>query len=201
MKKRTKLALLVTSTILAATIPFGAVSAENNETLDSRNSSAIQMLHRQYPNGSYYSTTGSACTCHSWCEPYSNCTCIKFDNASQCDGFARYCYYCYNDEHVDYYDSDYSGSTVTLNTDNLYSYLQAIGNCAYIRGYTLSGSIHSVFVVSYSDEDVTVYQANYGARCLVKYETVSYSNFLRYMQKISWCVTNDGTFMGGPDII
>lgn len=208
MKKHSRFAAILASAILAAAIPFSMVSATENEEITERSSSAIQWLHSVYPNGSYYSTTGTACTCHdySYCFPGttdSRCTCINYDLASQCDGFARYCYYCYNDEHVEYYDDDYSGDTVELTSSNLYSYLQAMGNCTYVRGYTSDGSIHSVFIVSYTDTTVTVYQANYGGRCLVKYETVPYSTFLNYMNEIAWCVTGGSvpSFIPGPDIL
>lgn len=51
----------------------------------------------QYSDGSYFSKTGKACTCHSAysnnCDPYvDNCECIHFENAIQCAGFARKVY-------------------------------------------------------------------------------------------------------------
>lgn len=197
MKKNLKFITIIASAVLAITIPFSTVGAAENEEIIERNSSAIQWLHSTYPNGSYYSKTGRACTCHaeSYCEPGTTdnrCTCITYEGASQCNGFARYCYYCYNDEHVEYQDDDYSGSTVALSSDDdVYKCLQEIGNRAYIRGYTRSGSIHSIFVVSYTVNDVTVYQANFDNVCGVKYDTMTHEEFLRYMSRISWCVTGD----------
>ena len=200
--------VLIASVILAVSSASVAVADQRsnrvfNETGISegtysgapRNSTSIQMLHRQYPHGSYFTTTGNACENHDSCK--------TFDGASQCMGFARYCYYMYNDAHVDTTVADYYSSVHELDADNLPKFLNAVGSQSYIQGY-IGKSKHTIFIESYSlsKKKITVYDANTDGKCGVKFETVSFDEFLSsHLNKVLWAYTRDRVDCGYNDFI
>lgn len=156
-----------------------------------RNYSAVQQLLRTFPDGSYYSKDGKACTCHKRCTYSSNCNCIKYDSSSQCMAFAKYCFYVYNDKNIPDC-SGVSSSTVTLTEKNLQSYLKKIGNQAYVRGTTSSDRGHSVFITGFSETEVYIYDANYTGNCKVSCTSLSYKDFLARIKYLNYYVTKEG---------
>lgn len=175
---------------------------------DERSSSGITYLHRNYPNGSYYSENGHACVdCHgSKDNNYKHigdinlCNCGKYiytdpetkvqRSCYQCMAFARYCYYIYNDKEVP--GSADSGLYIPLTENNLYNKLSAIGNQSYIRGVTNSGTVHSVFVVSFTRNEVTILESNFDNKCGVTNSTLSYAQFLSHIKTINGYYTKGG---------
>lgn len=168
---------------------------------------SISDLFRMYPNNSHYSKNGKKCGCHSSKNCPENCNCMAYyvyddmGNMSacyQCAAFAKLCYKTFNGKDVPYLpDSNYSGLT-QLSTNNLYSYLQKMGTNAYVRGVTSTGYAHSVFIISYTQSSVTIYHANYdkdgvGEKCNVLNETLSYSDFIKRMNKVRFYYTSGGT--------
>lgn len=143
-----------------------------------RSSSNIAMLQRQYPNGSRF--TGS------------------YDGAYQCMGFAYYCYYMYNDDHVNETISDGSRSYYSLvSNSNLENFLRTAGTQCYVRGRTSNGVDHSIFIVGYStrNKTVTVYDCNMDGNCGVRFDTYSYDDFRIHMRSVLFCYTSDGVFL------
>lgn len=159
-----------------------------------KGAAALAKMMAEYPEGSYYSTTGEACTCHSGCDWTSNCTCIKYkDNngvsvASQCAGFAMQVYdvvmgrrYC-NSEST---RTKTINQTLTASTAKKYLKGRAIGT--YVR--VKSGSTrHSVAIISTSETGITVYQANYGGKCLVSYVTYNWEEFAQHFPYLYYYV-------------
>ncbi len=197
MKKIFKIiSALIVSVVLAGSTVCAV--ADDGNTIEERAISNIQALYRNYPDGSFYSYTGVGCTCHSYCNWYSDCDCVKHNNASQCMGFAMYCYKCYNDREV-IHNSDSPSTYIQLNASNLYSQLQAIGNQAYVRGYTASGSAHSVFIVGYTSSTVVIYDANYTndstKRCIVANKELTYAQFLSRISKLDSYMTKGGSLV------
>lgn len=118
----------------------------------------------------------------------------------QCAAFAKLCYKTFNGNDVPYHPDSAASNTVQLTTSNLYSYLSQIGTNSYVRGLTKSGAPHSIFVLSYTSSTVTIYHANYdknstGVRCNVLNETVSYSEFIKRMNKLRFYYTAGGSYV------
>lgn len=156
----------------------------DDSDVEPRSSSNIRMLKQQYPSGSRF--TGS------------------FDGATQCMGFAYYCYYMYNDEHVNETIPDYDREYYSLESDdNLERFLRKAGTQCYVRGLTKNGSVHSIFIVNYSTsgDTVTVYDCNMDGNCGVLFDTYTYNinnttykDFRIHMNKVLFCYTSDGEF-------
>lgn len=136
-------------------------------------------LAYQYPEGSYFSETGVACTCHSYCNWYNPGDCTVFDNAIQCEGFARKVYYEINDKHL--------GSTQTYNGNLTVDKAKALFKSpidsnivgAYLRVRTSNGYEHSIVIVHTNDKRLSVYHANYGGPCLVRYQGYTWEDFVK----------------------
>lgn len=169
------MALSMATTASAATIPD---SVENSMAVETYSTTSASFPLAEYPAGSYYSSTGAACTCHSWCNWDSNCTCTKFDLATQCAAFARYVYYRANGVK---YTSTVNTNTTTINSSvnatTARSYLQGLPTGTYVRLRTSNGYQHSVAIMGTSATGITIYQANYGGKCLVSYVTYTWSDF------------------------
>ncbi len=164
---------------------------------------------RYYPNGSYFSVNRKACTCHGIDgDPNLNCNCGRYryymngydgsdgyGTAYQCAGFAKFCYYQYNDgmDVPHRYDTDF-GLCKELSSATLYSHLKKAGAYSYWRGYTAKKSPHSVFVVGFTSETVTIWEANYPGNCRVSNVTLSYDEFLKRIQRLGFCYTSEGDF-------
>ena len=147
-----------------------------------RSSSSIKWLHQHYPNGSRFTDT--------------------FDGASECMGFAYYCYYMYNDGYVEETIQDYSQSYYSLgNNSNLENFLRKAGSQCYVRGLTNNGSIHSIFIIysSTTEDTVTVYDCNMDGNCGVLLGTYSYNEFRQHMASVLFCYTADGDFLDYTD--
>lgn len=167
---------------------------------------AASDVARYYPSGSYYSLNRKECECHGTinCSTgYRSCNCNSYtyyqngyNNADgtatawQCNGFARFCYREYNGMDVKYYISN--GMSKSLTENNLYEVLSSIGSSSFICGYTQSGRGHSIFVTGFTKSKVVVWEANYDGRCLVKNIELSYSEFLKRINKIDWAYSSGG---------
>lgn len=154
----------------------------------------------EYPAGSYFTTTGGACTNHSYCKTYA-CT-------NQCDGFARYA-----NEHY-YHVAGSTWSTpyaVAGDTQSPYNRYQAFGSTtalyqffnqlekgAYVRvskrnsvedstpPHTGQGS-HSFVYVSHNSNGAVLYEANLDNKCGVSYGYRSFDELLsRYPYFFGW---------------
>lgn len=160
--------------------------ADDNEA-ESRSASNIRFLQQRYPSGSIYND--------------------KFDGATQCMGFAYYCYYMYNDDHVNETipDSKDSNDYYSLATDSsLKKFLRKAGAQCYVRGKTKSGAVHSIFIVGYSisdngDNKVTVYDCNMNGENGVLLDEYSYDEFRKHMNSVLFCYTSDGVFYDHND--
>lgn len=209
MKKHTKFTISFLAALTLIMLSSLTVVAEDNaapldQNTGTRSSLTIQMLHSQYPDSSYFSTTGRACSCHSTgC--IGNCTCKTFNGGTQCKGFARYCYYMYNDSQVDYQGaSEYYTQLFALNTDtNMEKFLRKAGSQCYVQGKTSGGSEHAVFIVGYSltNDTVTVYDANMDLKCGVSFKTLNYNEFRQHLSKVSWCYTSNEYTYGYDDFV
>lgn len=142
----------------------------------------------EYPNGSYFTTTGAACVGHNACKHFYN---SGIDIGSQCMGFARYMFYQLfgtidydgNPLVKTYYES---GSTLTVD------YLKQILNMStgkvkpgsHIRTQTgISGNQHSLFYLGCDDTYVYTYECNYRGNCGVSVLKYTWEDFKNYLTK------------------
>ena len=188
MKKTTRrIAAFFTAAALALSITLTvsadmSLSVAIDDVVNPRSQSAIQLLHKQYYHGSRFTGT--------------------FDGARECMGFAYYCYYAYNDDHVNETIEDGSQSYYSLASDsNLENFLRTAGTQCYVRGRTGNRTDHSIFIVGYStrNKTITVYDCNMDGNCGVQYDTYSYSDFRIHMSSVLFCYTSDGVFLDYTD--
>lgn len=150
----------------------------------------IDALNLTYPDGkSYYSIKkDSGCECHTVpnsCEPDYSCDCKVYAGSVQCMAFAKYCHSIYNGtDEIDLNSIKGDRNYVILNKNNLYNYLSEVGAKSYLRN-----SSHSVFIVSFTKTTVEFYDANYGGKCIVHHQTVSYTEFVKRFATLDFAYT------------
>ncbi|HBH95688.1 MAG TPA: hypothetical protein DDX91_08035 [Ruminococcaceae bacterium] len=133
----------------------------------------------KYPNNSYFSTTGKACTCHgSGCFNYSGCTCIKYEGSIQCDGFAKYVYDYFHLTRFSKYDNKLVYLNEKLNASEAKSKFLNTPMGTYIRVKTSNGSDHSIAIVGTTNETVSIAHANYHGDCSVIYKDYTWKGFV-----------------------
>lgn len=142
----------------------------------------------QYPDGSYYSNTGIACTCHNYCKWYSPGDCIVFDEAIQCMGFAYEVYYEAHNKHVKKVGTtSYEDKLTADKAKSLFAGKDGEILCTYLRvatkkGYSDSDIDHRYdhsLIIAYTDRNkVVVYDANYGEPCKIRYQGYTWETFV-----------------------
>ncbi|MCM1299124.1 MAG: hypothetical protein NC203_08410 [Firmicutes bacterium] len=153
-----------------------------------------------YPDGSYFSKSGEECSCHGGekgnpCKPKIACNCINFEDAIQCAGFAKKVYYETNGRSLPPQASQIS-KDMYLTVDsakNLFMHNNTSPEAVYVRVNTRTDldpkGEHSLVIVFSTSSKVTVYHANYGASCLVRYEDYTWENFVKafpYLYRYSY---------------
>lgn len=175
-------AVLMTATL--ATSASAATVGANTEDYLAANSAtstkSVSLPLAQYPDGSYYSLTGKACTCHGGslgnpCYWDNSCDCINFDVSIQCAAFAKYVYYVVNGTHTYSHNKTYKNLDLTASTAR--STLQSLPVGTYLRVQTSNGYDHSIAIAGTSSTGITIYHANYGRPCKVRYQTLTWANF------------------------
>lgn len=130
-----------------------------------------------YSDGSYYNET--------FWYPYAGGTSGELTSScTECKAFARYTYYTVNNyyvPHPDFFDK----VPITLDTSNLYTYLKKMGAGSYVRGKTQSGINHSVYIVTYDMDTVTMYDANFTSKT-VAYKELTYAEFLNRIKTLDY---------------
>lgn len=139
-------------------------------------------LFYQYPNGSYFSKTGKACTCHSStsnpCSWNKSCDCINFENAIQCMAFAKKVYYEVHGSSV----PSLTPKNMSLTAESakkLFNHNNTSPEATYLEVKTNSNARHFIVIVLSNENKVTIYHANYGGLCLVRYESYTWENFVK----------------------
>ncbi len=133
-----------------------------------------------YPSGSYFSQTGSECTCHGAsknCNFYGGCDCISYEDSIQCMAFAKMAYHLTHNRKLGSLTS-YNGSWNGTSAKSLLLDTKNHNLGIYLR-VKANGIDHSIAVINTTANNLTVYHANYGGRCLVKYETYTWDNFAK----------------------
>lgn len=142
-----------------------------------------QLPLADYPNGSYFTKDGKACEDHSDCNWQHDCNCINFDLSIQAFSFARYVYFTINGVHLGEVTKSEIDADITAETAK--SALKELPAGSYICVRTKEDSPHAMIVISTSDDGITVYQANYGGKCLVTAPTYTWEEFARRFPHIT----------------
>lgn len=143
----------------------------------------VKLPLADYPNGSYFTKDGKACDDHSECNWTHECNCINFDLSIQAFSFARYVYFTVNGVHLADVTKTEADADITAETAK--SVLKDLPAGSYICVRTKEGSPHAMIVISASDNNITVYQANYGGNCIVSTPTYSWAEFARRFPHIT----------------
>lgn len=137
-------------------------------------------IYYLYPDGSYFSETGVACTCHSYCNCDRPGDCTVFHQAIQCDGFAQMVYYETNNKYSESNLTNYNGYLTADKAKALFKSStdgKVLGT--YLRVRTNNGYPHSIAISLTYDDRVIVYHANYGGACLVRYQGYTWDAFVK----------------------
>ncbi len=185
-----KLSAVFAAVMMTATLAIPANAATVNESNTKTNdylvaqstvsTKSVSLPLAQYPDGSYYSLTGKACTCHGGslgnpCYWDNSCDCINFENSIQCAGFAKYVYYLVNGTHT--YSNSKTYKNLNLTATTAKNTLQSLPVGTYLRVQTSNGYDHSIAIAGTSSTGITIYHANYGGPCKVRYQTVTWASF------------------------
>lgn len=161
-----------------------AISDTENSTAAYAATSKLNQLLAEYPDGSYYSNTKKACTCHrsgyNPCDWDIDCDCINYDYSIQCVAFAKYVFY--NLRGFKWAN----GQIVCTNVSNVTaekakSILKGTPAGTYVNGKQYGKGEHAISIVSTSDSGLYVYEANYEGHCRVRYKEWTWEEFANYM--------------------
>lgn len=172
----------------------------NTSEVSTNSVRSVSLPLSSYPSGSYYSSTGKACTCHSYSCTYSvpsgNSTskcyitsksksgdCIRYvaTGSIQCKGFADYVYHEYTGHDVgDSYTVSTSGyssiSNDTTGANLMKSFFTSLTVGSNVRLSVRGASYnHSVIVCSTSSTGVYIYDANRTGNCKIGYTFKTWS--------------------------
>ena len=181
-----KLSAILAAAVMTVTLAISASAAvvdtdmsEQPITESPASTISASLPLAAYPDGSYYSLTGKACTCHTMtynpCYWDNSCDCINFDLSIQCAAFAKYIYYVVNGKHTS--NSTTINKNMSLTAATAKSTLQSLPVGTYLRVRTSGGSQHSIAIAGTSSTGITIYHANYGSPCKVRYQTLDWATF------------------------
>lgn len=148
-------------------IPDQAAVPEKTET--------ITLPLKEYPDGSYFTYDKMPCDDHDKCDWAGECNCVKFDRAIQAVGFAKYVYYEVTGKHASI--DNKTNIDLDITADSAKSCLMGAPAGTYISAETNNELPHAMAVVDSNDKGITVYQANYGGKCLVSVMTLTWEEF------------------------
>lgn len=139
---------------------------------------------KEYPAGSYFTTDGKPCTDHDTCDWDRPCNCVNFDRSIQSVGFARYAYFKVNGKHV--YEAAKTEINADIDEQTARANLKGLPCGTYIAVVGSNDRPHTMAVISTNDDGITVYQANYGGKCLVSAPTYSWKEFAERFPHIDY---------------
>lgn len=177
------------------------ISDTENSTAAYAATKTLDQLKAEFPDGSYYSKTGKACSCHDAksnpCYWDDSCDCINYDVSIQCAAFAKYVFYNLRGYKWDNGTTTWlSISNVTGTTAKNALYGVPAGTYVLVKPSADSYKEHSLSIVGTTSTTVTVYDANSGkyrsngeyyTSCRVRYTTLKWEEFANqygYIAKI-----------------
>lgn len=147
----------------------------------------------EYPNGSYYTVNGRACTCNALgctdvikeggntnrCELYGepgNCKRYTFTGAIQCKGFADYVYKLYSGKDISSSkEVDGVANISTSDGAKFKEYFNALPMGSNVRVQVRGENYkHSFIINAISPAGVSIYDCNSDGKCKVVYKSISW---------------------------
>lgn len=130
----------------------------------------------EYPAGSYFTKDGKECTAHDGCDwAVDDCNCVNFDRSIWSMGFAKYVYCNVFGRHVT--EETKLVKDIDLTAATAKAELSELPAGAYISVLMHDELPHHMIMMNADDNCITVYQANYGGRCLVSTMTLTWERF------------------------
>lgn len=169
----------------------GTVESLEVDALLDNGAAPFYHVYGAYPDGSYFSKTGKACSCHGGnlgnpCSWNHSCDCINYDSSIQCVAFAKYVFYNlrgYKWENGTTTQIGITNATATTAKNALYGV--PMGTYVLVRRNSSSAE-HSLSIIETTSTTVTVYDANSGycaanntdySKCKVRYLTLKWEKF------------------------
>lgn len=178
LKRLLSLFLVVLMIFSCMSVSLVSVSAKD-DTMDK-----LVSLIKKFPHGKYWNHTGknnpdgvtsSPCSSHRNCDYFGGCSCNSYGGAIQCMGFAAKLAY------------DFSG------VDRLQYEESSRLDVSKLRvGDIIRADYHSVFVTGVSGNKISIAHCNYGANCIIRWETVD-TSFFRSVDYVLHLEGNDRT--------
>lgn len=143
-----------------------------------------EMIYK-YPDNSYFSQTGKACRCHNDnCDNdyKGGCDCIPYEDSLQCMAFAKLAFHCTHGKKLADVPLVSMGNKGTALTPDLAKSLfmntaqRTLGTYIRVKPNNYNGQ-HSIAIINTSANGLTVYHANYGAHCIVRYQNYTWDSF------------------------
>ncbi len=145
----------------------------------------------EYPNGSYFTYNGAACTSHSNCSYYGGCNCRSFDGCIQCVGFAKYAICKYNHQSAwNPVSSEKDDSNVYLSTNSaVIAYFASLQKGSYVMFSESSSEVdpHVIVYLATTSSGIYLQECNIGGRCLVSIKTRPLADYRNYID-LRWGV-------------
>lgn len=136
----------------------------------------ITLPLKEYPAGSYFTKDGKECTVHDDCDwAVDECNCVNFDRSIWSMGFAKYVYCNVFGRHVT--EETKLVKDIDLTAATAKAELSELPAGAYISVLMHDEVPHHMIMMNADDNCITVYQANYGGRCLVSTMTLTWERF------------------------
>lgn len=146
---------------------WDSIDILDSEMLLSETRVPMASIYGTFPDGSYYTKNGQACTCHSWCDwnvSYNTitkeyCNCRIYDNSIQCVAFAKYIFY--NARGYKWSEGETIYKNVTnITAETAKSALRFTYFGSYVLVISNNGNEHSFAVLDTTDTGIKIYDAN-----------------------------------------
>lgn len=151
------------------------ISANPEETNNPVYAGKHMLPLSDYPDGSYFTVDGKPCESHADCYWDGSCNCKVFDGSIQAFGFARYAYHEVHGKYL----TEKTAVDKDITAESAKEMFSSLREGAYIGVHTANDYRHGLVVISADDKGITVYQANYGGKCVVTTPTYSWAEFAR----------------------
>lgn len=144
-------------------------------------------IYNMYPNGSYFTTTGTACVNHNHCKTYCG--------AIQCVGFAKYAYNVYaNQTSWDTIPTERFDDDKTFDVESNDDIMNYFSNCAPLTIVYVCREgeyeYHAITVVSLNDTNIRVYDCNWTKDCKVRLVNMTYEAYRKMSPSSSYFSTH-----------
>ncbi len=149
-----------------------------------------------YPNGSYFTASGTACTHHgSGCSYYGGCNCKAYCGTIQCVAYAKYSSDKY--AHLSTWSpvsGDQNDTQTAFNSDSdvkaYFSNMSTASYCRLTRSMSDDNGFHSILFIKNSGTNIQTYECNLHGACKVEYVSRSYKDFREFSPYSSYYVSH-----------